>query len=88
MFEHPISLLLNAASGLRNSVYTLYSNHPGKHATVPTRKVRVDKSARPRAVELVIPVHAQLTTLGLPLGGMFSDLSHLLLLLTVFVRSS
>ena len=85
----PISLLLNAASGLRNSVYTLYSNRPGKHATDPTRKVGDGKLARPRAVgrgsfpDLVIPAHAQLTPLCLQLGGLFADLSHLLLLLTV-----
>ena len=60
----PISLLLNAASGLRNSVYALYSNRSGKHATVPTRKVRVDISARPGAVgDLLISAHAQLTPL-------------------------
>ena len=58
-------------SGLRNSVYTLYET---RH--FPTRKVRVDKSARPRAIGrgsfpyLVTSAHSQLTPLCLLLGGL------------------
>ena len=59
------------SSGLRNSVYMLYET---RH--FPTPKVRVDKSARPRAIgrgsfpDLVTSAHSQLTPLCLPLGGL------------------